>query len=439
VTAISERQATGRQTVDGRAQAHAARPTDGTQHAALRPGPRIVYVAYPALTIRAANAIQTFATVRALRALAPDCELLVPRFGFRASAWSSLGARHLARIPFNTGQHVLRSTGWSYAERTWFAWRVLLHLLRQRIGGTRADVVYVRDAVCAAWLGLLARRVAGARVIYEAHNLEATNPSANTGPLTRRLAARIDRAALDHASAVVSLTGTFRDLLSARRLLGAATPTAIIPDAFDETVFAPRERQSARASLGLPAGAFIVAYTGLTFAYRGLDRLVAAFAAFHADCPNALLLLVGGTAQERAALQTQAHERNTAAAVRIVPPQPNGAIPAYLAAADALVLPDTVSKESASPLKLFEYAAMERPIIAVDLPALREILSDDAARYIPAGDVTALADALRWIASNPEAAQQQAVRARAALAEHTYSARAAAILRFCQRVTESDR
>lgn len=128
--------------------------------------PRIAYVAYPALTMQAANAIQTFATVRALRAIAPECELLVPRFGLRRSAWTALGARHLARIPFNAGQHLLRSVGWSYTERTWFAWRVLLRLLRQRLTGNRPDVIYVRDAVCAAWLATFAPRLAGTHVVY---------------------------------------------------------------------------------------------------------------------------------------------------------------------------------------------------------------------------------------------------------------------------------
>jgi glycosyltransferase involved in cell wall biosynthesis len=400
--------------------------------------PRIVYVAYPALTMKAANAIQTFATVRALRAIAPDCALLVPRFGFRASAWTELGARHLLRLPFNVGQHLIRSVAWSYAERTWFAWRALVHLIRQRLTGCKPGVIYVRDAVCAAWLALLAPGLAGMRVIYEAHNLEATNRSANSGPVTRRLAERIDRLALGRAAGVVSLTQTFLGLIRARGLTAAGTKTAVIPDAYDEMVFSPRNRDDARDECELPRDAFIVVYTGMTFAYRGLDRLVDAFAAFLHKTPDAILALVGGRDAERAALGEQARRLGIEAAVRIVPPQPNGAIPAYLAAADALVLPDTVSKESASPLKLFEYAAMERPIIAADLPALREILDDTAAVYVPAGDVAALAEALTWIANHLADARPRAARAREAVAVYTYGARARAIARFCAAVAKSD-
>src|SRR4051812_41148964 len=78
--------------------------------------PRIAYVAYPSsLTLRSANAIQTYATVRALRCLAPECDVLVPRFAFRPSRFAEVEATHLLRLPLNAGQHLIRSSLWSYA------------------------------------------------------------------------------------------------------------------------------------------------------------------------------------------------------------------------------------------------------------------------------------------------------------------------------------
>ncbi len=96
----------------------------------------------------------------------------------------------------------------------------------------------------------------------------------------------------------------------------------------------------------------------------------------------------------------------------IVAPLPVEAIPAYQAAADVLVIPDTVTKASASPLKLFEYAAMARPIVASDLPALREILPADSVRYVAPGHAGALADGIQWVAEHPvEAARDGPTRA----------------------------
>ena len=114
--------------------------------------PRITYVAYPSsLMLRSANAVQTYATVDALQSAAPDCAVILPRFAFRPSAFSALDATHLLRLPFNAGRHLIHSVLWSYLERTWFAFRVLVHL----IAATAAR--------CALRPGHRLRGVAGAR------------------------------------------------------------------------------------------------------------------------------------------------------------------------------------------------------------------------------------------------------------------------------------
>ena len=393
--------------------------------------PRITYVAYPSsLTLRAANAVQTYATVDALRTTVPDVAVLIPRFAFRPSAFAALSATHLLRVPFNAGHHLIRSVLWSYLERTWFAFRVLAHLVVQR---RRPDVVYVRDIICAAWLSLIVPRLLRIAVICEIHDREATNPSANSGPVARWLARRIDASTARRASGLVSLTEAFVPEL--RSLTGAASPPiAVIPDAYDDGVYRPMDRADARAALDLPLNACVIAYTGLTFAYHGVDLLVDAFAIAQQALPSATLVLVGGRDGERAAIAAQVARAGIAANVRIVPPRPVTDIPTYLAAADILVIPDTVTKASASPLKLFEYAAMARPIVATDLPALCEILPPDAAHYVTPGDAAATAAGIVWVADHPKEAAAMAMHAAHAVEPHTYRNRAAAIVTFCQHV-----
>ena len=70
-------------------------------------------------------------------------------------------------------------------------------------------------------------------------------------------------------------------------------------------------------------------------------------------------------------------------------------VAARLATADVLVLPNPATAISArytSPLKLFEYLAMGRPIVASDLPAFREVLTDgENAVLVEPGQRAALA------------------------------------------------
>jgi glycosyltransferase involved in cell wall biosynthesis len=399
--------------------------------------PRIAYVAYPSsLVLRSANAVQTYATVQALRAIAPDCRVLIPRFAFRASRFTDLGAIYLLRLPFNAGRHLIRSVVWSYAERTWFSFRLFGWLIHQRLRHAAPDVLYVRDVVCAAWLALLTPRLSGAAVIFEAHDLEAENRSANSGPVARWIARRMDRIALGRARGVVSLTETFVPIIGQYRTPCGSGTIAVIPDAYDDAIYTPQDRDAARIALGIPSDAFLVAYTGLTFAYHGVELLVDAFRLLTEPLPNAHLVLVGGRAGERASIADRVRDLGITDRVTIVAPRPVAEIPAYLAAADVLVIPDTVTKASASPLKLFEYAAMARPIVASDLPALREILPAATARYVTAASPRALADGLQWVAGHPTEAEGMAHRARAAVSAHTYRARAAAIVSFCATLAD---
>ena len=128
------------------------------------------------------------------------------------------------------------------------------------------------------------------------------------------------------------------------------------------------------------------------------------------------------------ALRAQADGLALGAGVRFAGLQPPPTVARYLAAADALVIPGTVSGRNASPLKMFEYMAMHRPIVAVDLASLREILGDDGALYVPAGEAAALADALLTLAADPAQAEELGRRAGERAGGYTYAARARAVL-----------
>ena len=99
----------------------------------------------------------------------------------------------------------------------------------------------------------------------------------------------------------------------------------------------------------------------------------------------------------------------------------------YLQAADVLVIPDTVSVVTASPLKLFEYLACERAVVVPDIPALAEILPRDVGYYFRRGDASALAAALERALVDPDRGSRAAA-GEASVRHHTYAARARRIL-----------
>jgi glycosyltransferase involved in cell wall biosynthesis len=397
--------------------------------------PTICYIAYPtSLQLRSANAIQTWSTLRALRALHPDLLTLIARWEGGPSRFDEVGALHLPRPAIGRLSRLYRSTLWYYAERSVFAAMCAGVLAWRKARGQQFAAMYVREVICAAWWAALWGPMLGIPVVYEAHDLESWNPSRAKERWAQPLLNLIDRLALSRAAQVTSLTEEFRQLL-ARLGWQAAERMSVVPDGYDDAQYFPQDRATCRRELGMADDALLIVYTGLTFAYRGLDKLIDAVATLSQTYPTLRLALIGGRAQEVAALAEQARTRGIADRVLLTGQLPQERTPIYLGAADLLVIPDTVTDVTASPLKLFEYMAAGRAVVLPDLPALQEILPPDIGWYFRRGDTqaltTALADAL-GDAARREAAGQQSI---ALVQDYTYSARACRILNILNRVS----
>lgn len=396
---------------------------------------RIAYIAYPtSLTLRSANAIQTYTTLRELRRLAPNTLAIIPRWLREPSRFAELGAVHLPRPAIGKLSRLYRSTLWYYAERSVFAAMAALVIAGECLRGRPVQAVYVREVLCAGWWATVWGPLLDIPVVYEAHDLESWNPSRAKERWAQPLLHLLDRAALTRSQAVVSLTDDFRQLLARMGWRDPAEVT-VIADAFDDRQIAPGDRVAARQLLALPADAPLIVYSGMTFAYRKLDMLQQAFASLQAQFPNARLALVGGRPAEIEQLRAQAAALGITNVVTYTGQIDQAQIVPYLHAADLLVIPDTVTDITASPLKLFEYMAAGRAVILPDIPALREVLPSAAGYYFRRGDATALAAALAAALADPNRAER-AERGLALVAPHTYTARAERILSLAATVAQ---
>ena len=420
-------------------------PVCSTRRSRLHCCRMIVYIAYPtSLALKSANAIQTYTTLRELRERRPDTLAIIPRWGREPSRFAEVGACHLLRPAIGKLSRLYKSTLLYYLEHSAFALMTAILLAPQ---AHRIEAVYVRQVICAAWWAGVYGPLLGVPVIYEAHDLESRNPSRAKEPWAEGLLHLIDRVALTRSSAVVSLTEDFRRLLGAigwRR----AEDVFVVPDAYDERLFAPQDRGACRVALGLSTDVPVIAYAGMTFAHRWLDGLVAAAASLSQNFPGLTLLLVGGRDTERDALRHQAeglgfviwHGEGAAPTpgprpiLGLFGPRPQSEVLTFLGAANVLAIPDTVTDVTASPLKLFEYLALGQPLVLPDIPALHEIVPPQLGHTFARRNLDSLQAALAAALGVGDDLKGSAAR-RDVARDHTYGRRAERILEVVDQVS----
>ncbi len=192
-------------------------------------------------------------------------------------------------------------------------------------------------------------------------------------------------------------------------------------------------KQYLRQKLDLPSlPEFIVMYLGHLYAWKGADTIIGLAEACR-DQQGVTFVCVGGLASDIGKYQTQARQKNLCN-IRFAGHVPKRETPSYLMAADALLLPNSpVSEESVSytsPIKLFEYMASRRPIIASDLPSIREILSENYALLVPPDNVPAFRDAVLKLKRDEYFGAELASRAYGLVTQYTWQRRAERIMDF---------
>ena len=304
------------------------------------------------------------------------------------------------------------------AVLAWRAWRE-----HRRAPDT---LFYMRDLTLAKGLPRLLPASFRRRMVVEVH---ALSPDSETR--------RRQVATLSQVGAVVALTATMK-----RDMVASGLPEArilVAHDAFNQRLFAaPPSRAEARARLGLPAEGRIAAYVGRYLQLnkeKGIPDIIAAAPAMLAACPDLRFLFVGGP------LDRVPHYQGLIAALGLPAERfafhdkrPMAEVPAWCAAADLLLMPypqDPQYAANLSPLKMFEYMACHRPILASALPSIGEILQDgtNAALCAPS-DPPSLARRAIEVLNTPSLGEKLAERAARDVSTLTWDNRARHILDF---------
>lgn len=208
-----------------------------------------------------------------------------------------------------------------------------------------------------------------------------------------RLARWTERTAWASADAVFPVTQVLAEMVRAE--VGSVVPVTVIPNGVDMRAFGqPLDPAVAKARLGLE-GRIVLGFTGFVREWHRVDRVLEVMAS--AECPANVHFLLVGDGTVRTELEQQARRLGLADRTSFPGVVPRSEIPAYVSAFDVALQPHVVPY--ASPLKLFEYLALGRAVIAPSTPNIREILEDgeNGLLFDPDDDATFRAALLRLI------------------------------------------
>jgi glycosyltransferase involved in cell wall biosynthesis len=381
---------------------------------------RLLYLADIRFPLDRANGIQTMETCYALADRGNDVRLLVrpdttppQRDPFAFYGLAPQPRLRIDRVPV-VGPHPLR-------RFTYVIWATLA-----AAGARRAvDVVMTRDLMIGA-LVVRMPRAFRPPLVYESHGLAAVFAERSADMLTggvraapaklRRLNGR-ERRVWCKAEGYVTITDALRSDLAG--LFGARTNVMVVPDG---ARLAASSRQSHPGASASP----LVVYAGHLYPWKGVDVLLRALTRL----PSFRAVIAGGhpAEQDVTRLKALAATLGVEERVSFTGFIDRASVPSLLATADVLVMPHTstpVSDRYASPLKLFEYMAAGKPIVASDLAAVREILrGDENACLVRPGDEAALAAGLERVARAPEFAARLAAGALQQAQSYTWARRA---------------
>ena len=283
-----------------------------------------------------------------------------------------------------------------------------------RLPKNGGHLIYSRDHFLCWFLSFFNKKF-----VYEIHSF----------PKNFRLHKRIWR----RARKIIAITAGLKSLLVENGV--EAAKILVAPDAVDLAVFnaIAENKDDLRAELGLSKDDFLVGYVG-KFKTLGMEKgIKTMIEALPLLDKGVKMVFAGGEEPELREYRTLAGRFNVLPQCIFVGYQPYAKMARYMKAADALAIPFPNRPHYAfyaSPLKLFEYMASGRPIIASDLPALREILNDKNALFFKPENAADMARAVKMLKNSQMLGYHLSQQALADVKEHTWDNRAKKILEF---------
>jgi glycosyltransferase involved in cell wall biosynthesis len=323
------------------------------------------------------------------------------------------------------GERKVRGRGWKWLAPMMPVWLYELMSVGYNLYGYgrlsrairthRPDFLYERYALntfCGVWASRRHRiphiLEVNAPLAYEQERLQRL--------VFKRFARFLERWICSHSSWTVVVSSVMRKMLIEAGVPDeklVVMPNGINPVHFRKELSGEAIRERYRLGHGP-----VIGFVGWFRKWHGLEMLLEiAREARWRDAGVRLLLVGDGPA--RASLEDFCREYGLESTVVFTGPVERKDIPAHVAAMDITVQPS--APEYSCPMKIFEYMAMGRCIVAPDQANIRECLDDGSTAFLfSPGDAVSLKDVLLRLLNEPELRREMGERAHRAVFERGF-------------------
>jgi len=306
--------------------------------------------------------------------------------------------------------------------------------IRRELARFKPDLLYKRHARYDV-AALLAAPRHGVPSALEVNTVFTANEYERYEPLAMRGVARVvERRSFELATVVFAVSTPLAHQVSA----ASSARAIVLPNGADPALFDPASAHPERIRTlhRLAPGALVIGWTGILREWHGLELLLEAVARI-----RGVTLLLVGDGPARPLVEARAAQAGVGDRVVITGRVPHTDVRDYIAAMDIAVVADERTGV-ASPMKLLEYMAMSRAVVAPAMDNLRDLIVDgsDGLLFRP-GDCDALAARLEELAMNAARRAELGRAARAKVnAERNWRQIAATVLAgVSTRATEQTR
>lgn len=370
---------------------------------------RIFCISTSTVPAPTAHSMQLMKVCQALTQIGNEVDLVIP--GQDGTLWANIASHYGLSLKIKI--HWLKS--WPTFKRYDFSMNAICYAKNQK-----ADLVYtwlLPVAVFALWLGIpvvleLHDRITGLGAPWFFRMFIRSRGKKRLAVITHSLDRKLKQA----------FDGSYSSL-----------DVKVAPNGVELERYSDLPSPAAaRKMLDLP-DRFTVIYTGGFYAGRGIE-LLHALTRLH---PDVQFIWAGGTSQ---AVAEWKEKLNQEGVDNVLLPGfiDNERLPMFQATADVLMMPfgTAISGSSGgnsvdicSPMKMFDYLASGRVIMASDLPVLHEVLNDRNAILLPPDDYNAWSKALTRLQAEPRLCQLLGGQAREDAQKYSWRDREVNILK----------